>query len=92
MENVNPLAAPARRSTQALGAEILGVCIMFHALLLLTLLSTAQIVYGTQTDQKSKVAQQVERVKLISGRSLTSFGDLPGLWPQDDTSPVQELI
>jgi hypothetical protein len=46
---------------------------MIHlTLLMVTVLSSTQSAYGTQTDLKTRVAQQVERIKLISGNSENS--------------------
>jgi hypothetical protein len=46
---------------------------MIHlTLLMVTVLSATQSAYGTQTDLKTRVAQQVERIKLISGNSENS--------------------
>lgn len=61
-------------------------------LLMITVLSTTQSAYGTQTDLKMRVAQQVERIKLISGNSEMGYGELPGLFMQDDGTPVSQLI
>jgi len=38
------------------------------------------------------VAQQVERIKLISGHSEFGYGELPEPFPPDDSAPVPQLI
>jgi len=38
------------------------------------------------------VAQQVERIKLISGHFEFGYGELPGLSTQDDSAPVPQLV
>jgi len=43
---------------------------IYLALLMVIVFSATQIVYGTQTDLKTKVAQQVERIKLICGKTV----------------------
>jgi hypothetical protein len=63
---------------------------IYLTLLMVTVFPATQIGYGTQTDLKTEVAQQVERIKLISGPS--AFGELPGLFIQDDSGPVPQLI
>ena len=65
---------------------------IYLTLLMVTVFSATHIVYGTQTDLKTKVAQQVERIKLISGNSENGFGELPGLSTHDDGAPVPQLI
>ena len=66
---------------------------MIHlTLLMVTVFSATQSAYGTQTDLKTRVAQQVERIKLISGNSENGYGELPGLFMQDDGAPVSQLI
>src|ERR1044072_373052 len=45
-----------------------------------------------QPPPPAKVAQQVERIKLISGHSEFGYGELPGLFPPDDSGPVPQLI
>ena len=59
---------------------------------MVTVFSATQFAYGTQTDLKTRVAQQVERIKLISGNSENGYGELPGLFMQDDGAPVPQLI
>ena len=65
---------------------------IYLTLLMVTVFSATQTAYGTQTDLKTRVAQQVERIKLISGHSEFGGGELPGLFMQDDSGPVPELI
>src|ERR1043166_4154008 len=65
---------------------------IYLTLLMATVFSATQIVYGTQTDLKTRVAQQVERIKLISGHSEFGGGELPGLFTQDDSAPVPQLL
>jgi len=64
----------------------------YLTLLLVTVFSSMQIAYGTQIDKKTIVAQQVERIKLMSGNSEEGFGELPGISTLDDTEPVPQLI
>ena len=59
---------------------------------MVTVFSATQTAYGTQIDLKTKVAQRVERIKLISGYSENLFGELPGFSTQDDNAPVPQLI
>ncbi len=65
---------------------------IYLTLLLVTVFSATQIDYGTQIDLKTRVAQQVERIKLISGNSEIGYGELPGLFMQGDGAPVPQLI
>jgi hypothetical protein len=66
---------------------------MFYRLLLLvTVFSATQTAYGIQTDLKTRVAQQVERIKLISGISQFGDGGLPEPFPPDDNAPLPQLI
>src|SRR4030095_9573453 len=65
---------------------------IYLTLLMVTVFSATQTAYGTQIDLKTRVAQQVERIKLISGRSEFGYGELPGLSMQDDSAPVPQLI
>ena len=65
---------------------------IYLTLLMVTVFSATQIVYGTQTELKTKVAQQVERIKLMSGYSENGFGELPGLSTHDDNAPVPQLV
>jgi hypothetical protein len=66
---------------------------MIHlTLLMVTVFSATQSAYGTQTDLKTRVDQQVKRIKLISGNSENGYGELPGLFMQDDGAPVPQLI
>jgi hypothetical protein len=65
---------------------------IYLILLMVTVFSATQTAYGTQIDLKTRVAQQVERIKLISGNSEHGFGELPGLSTQDDGAPVPQLI
>jgi len=65
---------------------------IYLTLLMVTVFSVTQTAYGTQIELKSRVAQQVERIKLISGHSEFGYGELPGLFMQDDSAPVPQLI
>jgi hypothetical protein len=68
---------------------------IYLTLVMVTVFSAAQTAYGTQTDLKTRVAQQVARIKLISGYSEFGYGELPGLStlsPQDDSGPIPQLI
>src|SRR5207253_2394783 len=65
---------------------------IYLTLLVVTVFSATQTAYGTQIDLKTRVAQQVERIKLISGNSEFGYGELPGLSTQDDSGPVPQLI
>ncbi len=65
---------------------------IYLTLLMVIVFSVTQTAYGTQTDLKTSVAQQVERIKLISGHSEFGGGELPGLFMQDDSGPVPQLI
>jgi hypothetical protein len=65
---------------------------IYITLLMVTVFSATQTAYGTQIDLKTRVAQQVERIKLVSGHSEFGYGELPGLFPQDDSGPVPQLI
>ena len=65
---------------------------LYLTLLVVTVFSAAQTAYGTQIERKTRVAQQVERIKLISGCSEFGYGELPGLFMQDDSAPVPQLI
>lgn len=66
---------------------------MIHlTLLLVTVFSVPQTAYGTQIDLKTSVAEQVERIKLISGHSPFGYGELPEPFPPDDSAPVSQLI
>jgi hypothetical protein len=65
---------------------------IYLTLLMVTVFSATQTADGTQIDLKTRVAQQVERIKLISGDSEFGYGELPGLFPPDDSAPVPQLI
>ena len=65
---------------------------IYLTLLMVTVFSATQTAYGTQTDLKTRVAQQVERIKLISGHSEFGYGELPEPFPPDDSAPVPQLI
>lgn len=64
---------------------------IYLTLLMISVFSAPQIPYGTQIDLKTRVAQQVERIKLISGSSEFGGGELPGLSAQD-SAPLPQLI
>ena len=68
------------------------VRMIYLTLVIVTVFSATQTAYGTQIDRKTRVAQQVERIKLISGCSEFGYGELPGLFMQDDSGPVPQLI
>lgn len=61
-------------------------------LVMVTVFSATQTADGTQIDLKTRVAQQVERIKLISGHSQFGYGELPEPFPADDSAPVPQLI
>ena len=65
---------------------------IYLTLLMVTVFSVTQSAYGTQIDLKTRVAQQVERIKLISGHSQFGYGELPEPFPPDDSAPVPQLI
>jgi len=65
---------------------------IYLTLLMVTVFSATQTAYGTQTDLKTRVAQQVERIKLNSGHSEFGYGELPEPFPPDDSAPVPQLI
>ena len=65
---------------------------IYLTLLMVTVFSATQTADGTQTDLKTRVAQQVERIKLISGHSEFGYGELPEPFPPDDSAPVPQLI
>lgn len=47
--------------------------------------------FGSQSDLKGRVAQQVDRIRMISGYSDEGFFGLPGVSSGDDGSPIAEL-
>jgi hypothetical protein len=65
---------------------------IYLTLLMVTVFSATQTAYATQIDLKTRVAQQVERIKLISGSSQFGYGELPEPFPPDDSAPVPQLI
>src|SRR5436309_286333 len=65
---------------------------IYLTLLMVTVFSATQTAYGTQIDLNTRVAQQVERIKLISGHSQFGYGELPEPFPPDDSAPVPQLI
>jgi hypothetical protein len=65
---------------------------IYLTLVTVALFSATQTAYGTQIDLKTRVAQQVERIKLISGHSQFGYGELPEPFPPDDSAPVPQLI
>ena len=65
---------------------------IYLTLLLVTAFSVPQNAHGTQTDLKTRVAEQVEHIKLLSGSSVFQGGELPGVFPPDDSGPVARLI
>ena len=65
---------------------------IYLSLVMVTVFSATQTAYGTQIDLKTRVAQQVERIKLISGHSEFGSGELPEPFPPDDSAPVPQLI
>src|ERR1700704_2611283 len=67
------------------------VRMIYLTLVIVTVFSATQTAYGTQIDLKTRVAQQVERIKLISGISEFGGGELPGLSAQD-SAPLPQLI
>jgi hypothetical protein len=65
---------------------------IYLTLLLVTVFAGTQTAFGTQIDSKTRVAEQVERIKLISGHSAFGYGELPEPFPPDDSGPVPQLI
>ena len=65
---------------------------IYLTLLLVTVFSATQTTFGTQVDLKTKVAQQVDRIKLMSGNSQFGYGELPEPFPPDDSAPVSQLV
>ncbi len=63
---------------------------MLHRPLLIAIIFLSQVTYAAQPDLKTQVAQQVERIKTISGSSENLFFELPSTSRND--GPISELI
>lgn len=54
--------------------------------------SQSDVEVGSKSDVKDRVAQQVDRIRTISGYSDAGFFELPGVSSHNDGSPISELI
>lgn len=68
------------------------VFMIYITLLLATFLLPTQTPSETQKNFKTRVAQQVARIKLMAGHSEFGNGELPGITLPDDNGPVTQLI
>lgn len=64
----------------------------YWMLILIVSIALRGATLGSQTDLKDRVAQQVYRIRSISGHSEAGFFDLPGTSSHNDGSAISDLI